>query len=349
MRFGETRDPAPTTMEELAPGGLLARLSRMDVVARRAVRGARSGERRSRKRGGGLEFSEHRDYEPGDDLRFVDWNVFARLDRLVTKVFIEEEDLTVALLLGCFGLDGLGQPQQVLVCSADVVCLGVVALRAGHRLRVHGLGGSCPPDLAGLRGGSRSLPLSHWLLDARARWNIRSCGIGLAGGRQGRAGHAVCRRRGADAVRRGPPVVDASLRRACGRGRCGTRRCRGGDGESRVAAGLPIPVGRPVPTGIRSAPRGGRLVADSLDPELVLFELLRRRFAAMSFLSPIAGLLLAAAVLPPLLLLWFLKLRALGRPSPARLWWSIEDMRAKHPFSVCVGDGFWCCKSWSWC
>ena len=86
MRFGETRDPAPTTMEELAPGGLLAKLSRMDVVARRAVRGARSGERRSRKRGGGLEFSEHRDYEPGDDLRFVDWNVFARLDRLVTKV-----------------------------------------------------------------------------------------------------------------------------------------------------------------------------------------------------------------------------------------------------------------------
>ena len=39
MRFGETRDPAPTTMEELAPGGLLAKLSRMDVVARRAVRG----------------------------------------------------------------------------------------------------------------------------------------------------------------------------------------------------------------------------------------------------------------------------------------------------------------------
>ena len=52
MRFGETRDPAPTTMEELAPGGLLARLSRMDVLARRAVRGARSGERRSRKSGG---------------------------------------------------------------------------------------------------------------------------------------------------------------------------------------------------------------------------------------------------------------------------------------------------------
>ena len=49
MRFGETRDPAPTTMEELAPGGLLARLSQMDVVARRAVRGARSGEGRSRK------------------------------------------------------------------------------------------------------------------------------------------------------------------------------------------------------------------------------------------------------------------------------------------------------------
>ena len=68
MRFGETRDPAPTTMEELAPGGLLARLSRMDVLARRAVRGARSGERRSRKRGGGL--NAERDY---DDTTFGLW------------------------------------------------------------------------------------------------------------------------------------------------------------------------------------------------------------------------------------------------------------------------------------
>ena len=123
MRFGETRDPAPTTMEELAPGGLLAKLSRMDVVARR-VRGARSGERRSRKRGAGLEFSEHRDYEPGDDLRFVDWNVFARLDRLVTKVFIEEEDLTVALLLDASASMDWGNPNKFLFARRMALCLG---------------------------------------------------------------------------------------------------------------------------------------------------------------------------------------------------------------------------------
>ena len=127
MRFGETRDPAPTTMEELAPGGLLAKLSRMDVVARRAVRGARSGERRSRKRGGGLEFSEHRDYEPGDDLRFVDWNVFARLDRLVTKVFIEEEDLTVALLIDASASMDWGNPNKFLFARRMALCLSMAA------------------------------------------------------------------------------------------------------------------------------------------------------------------------------------------------------------------------------
>ena len=131
MRFGETRDPAPTTMEELAPGGLLARLSRMDVLARRAVRGARSGERRSRKRGGGLEFAEHRDYEPGDDLRFVDWNVFARLDRLVTKVFIEEEDLTVALMLDASASMDWGNPNKFLFARRMSLCLGVMRCGRG--------------------------------------------------------------------------------------------------------------------------------------------------------------------------------------------------------------------------
>lgn len=302
MRFGETRDPAPTTMEELAPGGLLARLSRMDVLARRAVRGARSGERRSRKRGGGLEFAEHRDYEPGDDLRFVDWNVFARLDRLVTKVFIEEEDLTVALMLDASASMDWGNPNKFLFARRMSLCLGVIALRAGHRLRVHGLGGSCPPDLAGLRGGSRALPLSHWLLDARASGTSDlAASVGqVAGGRQGRGVLVMlsdCLEDGAaDAVRRAASSGWETwvLRTLCpeeidpgSNGLVGDLRLedveREGTVEVTVNRGLlqayqsRLDADRSqLESEVRRA--GGRLVEldTSLDPELVLFELLRR-------------------------------------------------------------------------
>ena len=302
MRFGETRDPAPTTMEELAPGGLLAKLSRMDVVARRAVRGARSGERRSRKRGGGLEFSEHRDYEPGDDLRFVDWNVFARLDRLVTKVFIEEEDLTVALLLDASASMDWGNPNKFLFARRMALCLGVVALRAGHRLRVHGLGGLCPPDLAGLRGGSRSLPLSRWLLDARADGgsDLAETVGRVSGGRQGRGVLILlsdCLEEGAaDAVRRAASSGWETwvLRTLCpeeldpgANGLAGDLRLE----DVEQDGGVEITVNRSLLQAYRTrlnADRsrlesdvrraGGRLVEldTSLDPELVLFELLRR-------------------------------------------------------------------------
>ena len=302
MRFGETREPAPTTMEELAPGGLLARLSQMDVVARRAVRGARSGERRSRKRGGGLEFAEHRDYEPGDDLRFVDWNVFARLDRLVTKVFIEEEDLTVALLLDASASMNWGNPNKFLFARRLALCLGVIALRAGHRLRVHGLGGECPPDLAGLRGGSRALPLSKWLLDARA---TGTSDLGEAVGRvsTGRQGRGVLVMlsdclddAAADAVRRAASGGWETwvLRTLCpeeldpgANGLTGDLRLEDVEQESAVE----ITVNRSllqsykarldadrslIESEVRRA--GGRLVEldTSHDPELVLFELLRR-------------------------------------------------------------------------
>ena len=211
-------------------------------------------------------FSEHRDYEPGDDLRFVDWNVFARLDRLVTKVFIEEEDLTVALLLDASASMDWGNPNKFLFARRMALCLGVVALRAGHRLRVHGLGGSCPPDLAGLRGGSRSLPLSRWLLDARADGgsDLAETVGRVSGGRQGRGVLILlsdCLEEGAaDAVRRaassgwetwvlrtGSPAARLSRgigswsERSCGgpsSGRRGARR-RGGDHrQPEFAAGV---------------------------------------------------------------------------------------------------------------
>ena len=66
---------------------------------RRPVRGGLKGGRRSVKRGQCVEFADYRDYSLGDDLRQLDWNVYARLEKLFVKLFVEEEDVTITFLI----------------------------------------------------------------------------------------------------------------------------------------------------------------------------------------------------------------------------------------------------------
>src|SRR5688572_17935499 len=87
-----------------ARGGLLdeaflARLERLSLMARRPVHGWSGGQRRSRRAGHSVEFFDYRAYGAGDDLRYVDWNIAARTDRLHVKLFVDDEELTVHLLL----------------------------------------------------------------------------------------------------------------------------------------------------------------------------------------------------------------------------------------------------------
>ena len=75
----------------------LRRLDRLALRTRRAIRGEWAGERKSRRAGTGGEFADHRTYVHGDDLRYVDWNVYFRLGDLVVKRFESEEDVRVLL------------------------------------------------------------------------------------------------------------------------------------------------------------------------------------------------------------------------------------------------------------
>src|SRR5262245_27948309 len=94
-----SRAPGPRTMEELLGAGLIGALDRLDVLSRKVFAGKLPGERRSKKRGQSVEFDDYRNYVPGDDLRHIDWNVFARLDRFFVKLFREEEDLALHVVI----------------------------------------------------------------------------------------------------------------------------------------------------------------------------------------------------------------------------------------------------------
>ena len=83
---------------------------------RSPVRGGLKGGRRSVKRGQSVEFADYRDYAPGDDLRQLDWNVYARLEKLFVKLFVEEEDVTDHAPHRRLGVDG-DRPRPPSSCS----------------------------------------------------------------------------------------------------------------------------------------------------------------------------------------------------------------------------------------
>src|SRR5687768_2320494 len=77
----------------------LKRLERLHLVAKRLDWAGAGGEHAASRKGYSLEFSDYRRYQRGDDLRYVDWNIYRRLDRLVLKVFTAEEELNIYLLV----------------------------------------------------------------------------------------------------------------------------------------------------------------------------------------------------------------------------------------------------------
>src|SRR5262249_50329733 len=91
--------PEPTPAAPLIEPDFLARLEQLELVSRKIFLGRMKGERRSKRKGQSVEFADYRNYVVGDDLRFLDWNLYARLDKLFLRLFMEEEDLHFYILL----------------------------------------------------------------------------------------------------------------------------------------------------------------------------------------------------------------------------------------------------------
>jgi uncharacterized protein (DUF58 family) len=106
----------------------LAQLERLTLASRRAFRGRSRGERRSPRKGHSVEFCDYRAYGVGDDLRYVDWNVYGRLDRLHVKLFVDEEDLCLHLLVDASRSMDFGRPTKLHYAVRLAAALGFVGL-----------------------------------------------------------------------------------------------------------------------------------------------------------------------------------------------------------------------------
>jgi uncharacterized protein (DUF58 family) len=144
-------DLDPTVFDE----GFLRQLERLLLLMRSPVRGGLKGGRRSVKRGQSVEFADYREYAPGDDLRQLDWNVYARLERLFVKLFVEEEDVTVTLLVDASASMASGRPDKLVFAKRAAAALGYIALSSEDRVAVSALAGRTARRRTALRGSGR--------------------------------------------------------------------------------------------------------------------------------------------------------------------------------------------------
>lgn len=157
-------------MDPLDPA-FLRRLERLAVAARRTLRGVGLGERRSKRHGGAVEFADTRPYAPGDDTRRIDWYAYARLEQLLLRLYVEEQDLTVHLLLDQSASMGGGTPPKLPLARQLAAALAYVGLAAGDRVSLRTFrGGERGAVFGPARGRSALVRLLRFLeRDAEAR------------------------------------------------------------------------------------------------------------------------------------------------------------------------------------
>ena len=141
----------PTVFDE----AFLRQLERLMLVTKAAVRGGLKGVRRSVKRGQSVEFTDYRDYALGDDLRSLDWNVYARLEKLFIKLFVEEEDVTVHILLDASAsMDG-GTPDKLVFGKRAAAAMAYIGLASYDRVNIAVLQGRTARRFPPVRGTGR--------------------------------------------------------------------------------------------------------------------------------------------------------------------------------------------------
>ncbi len=130
----------------------LARLEQLEIVSRKIHASRQKGERKSRRKGESAEFADYRNYVIGDDLRHIDWNIYARLDRLFLKLFLAEEDLNVSVLFDVSGSMEFGAPPKSLYVKRVAAAMAYIGLCNYDRVNLWAYNDRIVDMRQGLRG-----------------------------------------------------------------------------------------------------------------------------------------------------------------------------------------------------
>ena len=141
-----------TRNEALLDPAFMRKLDQLALVSRRIFAGKMRGERLTKRRGDSAEFADYRNYVSGDDLRFLDWNIYARLGQLFLKLFLQEEDLHVSLLIDSSKSMDWGEPNKWLFARRIVAAVAYIGLINQDRVSVYSYANGLQAELSGVRG-----------------------------------------------------------------------------------------------------------------------------------------------------------------------------------------------------
>lgn len=158
--------PNARRLTDLLDPAFMNRLDSLDVLSRKILQGKLHGERRSKRRGQSVEFADYRPYVEGDDLRFVDWNIYGRLEQLFLKLFLEEQDLTVHIVVDGSASMSVGEPSKEIFIKKLAAALAYVSLVNNNRVTISFFADEVKGQLANMRGRAYLHKMAEYLLAA---------------------------------------------------------------------------------------------------------------------------------------------------------------------------------------
>jgi uncharacterized protein (DUF58 family) len=144
-----------TKDDELFDDDFQRKLDYLALVSRRVFSGRLRAERRTKKSGSGVEFADHREYQPGDDFRYLDWNVYQRFGRLLVRLYEEEEDLAIYFILDTSGSMAFGSAKKLKYAKKVVAALAYVGLANLDRVSIVTTSDRVTDRMAETRGKAR--------------------------------------------------------------------------------------------------------------------------------------------------------------------------------------------------
>lgn len=144
------------------------KLDYLAMVSKRVFSGAMRAERRTKKTGSGVEFADHRDYTAGDDFRYLDWHAYQRFDRLLIRLYEEEEDLSIYFILDSSASMGFGGGEKLRQAKRLCAALAYVGLANLDRIAIVSATDEITGRTASTRGKARIFRIFRFLKGVRA-------------------------------------------------------------------------------------------------------------------------------------------------------------------------------------
>jgi uncharacterized protein (DUF58 family) len=143
--------PSTKSQADLLDPDFMTRLEQLEIISRKIHASRHRGERLSKRKGESAEFADYRNYVVGDDIRHIDWNIYARLDRLFLKLFLEEEELNVTILVDVSASMSEGDPPKALYARRIAAAVAYIGLCNYDRVNLYAYNDRLVNQLVGLR------------------------------------------------------------------------------------------------------------------------------------------------------------------------------------------------------